>query len=216
MWQDASGWNASTKAGVMAFVTASMDALQNWYFWTWKIGNSTAGRVESPLWSYQLGLQNGYVPTDPRVAAGTCASLGTSGSPFNGNYQSWQTGGAGAGTISPSFVSQFNQWPPASLSHASSPASLLPSYTSTGSVVTLPPPTLTASVSTTRSVSVGDGWFDTADTAGGVTAIQGCSYPNAWSAVDVAVPTPCGGGGGGDGSLAARAPLMTAPPLARM
>jgi glucan 1,3-beta-glucosidase len=36
MWQDSSTWNASTKAGVMAFTLASMDALQNWFFWTWK------------------------------------------------------------------------------------------------------------------------------------------------------------------------------------
>jgi aryl-phospho-beta-D-glucosidase BglC (GH1 family) len=35
-WQDSSTWDASTKAGVMAFTLASMDALQNWFFWTWK------------------------------------------------------------------------------------------------------------------------------------------------------------------------------------
>jgi glucan 1,3-beta-glucosidase len=37
IWDDSSNWNASTKAGVKAFVMASMDALQNWYFWTWKV-----------------------------------------------------------------------------------------------------------------------------------------------------------------------------------
>lgn len=55
-WTDASNWDASTKAGVQAFAEASMDALQDWWFWTWKIGNSTAGKVESPLWSYQVVL----------------------------------------------------------------------------------------------------------------------------------------------------------------
>jgi glucan 1,3-beta-glucosidase len=36
-WTDASNWNASTKAGIQAFAMASMDALQNWFFWTWKV-----------------------------------------------------------------------------------------------------------------------------------------------------------------------------------
>ena len=36
-WQDSSDWDASTKAGVKAFTLASMDALQNWFFWTWKV-----------------------------------------------------------------------------------------------------------------------------------------------------------------------------------
>lgn len=59
LWQDASTWNVTAKAGVQAFSEASMDALQHFFFWTWKIGNSTAGRVETPLWSYQLGLEGG-------------------------------------------------------------------------------------------------------------------------------------------------------------
>ena len=146
--------------------------------------------MQAPLWSMQLGLQNGWIPTDPRESVGQCAALGED-KPFVGTYSSWQTGGSGAGTISPSFLSQFGQWPPATISNADGPASLLPSYASTGSVVTLPPPTFTAS--TTHSISVGDGWFDTADTAGGVTVVQGCTYPNAWSAVGIAVPTQCGG-----------------------
>lgn len=36
-WQDASTWDAPTKAGIQAFAMASMDALQNWFFWTWKV-----------------------------------------------------------------------------------------------------------------------------------------------------------------------------------
>jgi hypothetical protein len=176
-----------------------------------QIGNSTAGRVESPLWSYQLGLQNGWIPTDPRKSVGQCAALGDSGQSFDGTYSAWQTGGAGAGTISPSFVAQFSQWPPATISNVDDAASLLPSYTSTGSIVTLPPPTLTASA--THSVSVGDGWFDTADTASGVTVVQGCSYPNAWSAVGVSVPTACGGGGANNAAVAAA--VVTSPPKVR-
>lgn len=36
-WTDSSGWNATVKAGIQAFALASMDALQNWFFWTWKV-----------------------------------------------------------------------------------------------------------------------------------------------------------------------------------
>lgn len=36
-WQDSTDWSAATKAGIMAYSMASMDALQNWFFWTWKV-----------------------------------------------------------------------------------------------------------------------------------------------------------------------------------
>lgn len=146
-------------------------------------------RVEAPLWSYQLGLEQGWIPTDPRLAVGKCASLGVSGDQFDGTYQPWQTGGAGAGTIAATATAQF-PWPPAQLSNVAVAADLLPSYTPTGTVATLPPPTLTASAS--KSIDVGDGWFDTKDTAGEYTAIAGCTYPDPWDAVSVAVPAQCG------------------------
>ncbi|KII95444.1 glycoside hydrolase family 5 protein [Plicaturopsis crispa FD-325 SS-3] len=202
-WQDASQWNSTVKAGVQNFALASMDALQDFFFWTWKIGNSTSNIVESPLWSYQLGLENGWMPTDPRVSIGKCGALGVTGPQFNGTYDSWQTGGVGAGTIAASATAAF-PYPPASLSGVDGgvAATALPSYASTGSVVTLPPPTLTVAAST------GDGWFDTADTAGGVTVVAGCTYPDAWSAVGIPVPTVCGGGA----AAAARAVITPAPP----
>ena len=52
-------WNQTMKDGFREFMLASMDAIDNWYFWTWKIGNSSAGTVQAPLWSYQLGLEQG-------------------------------------------------------------------------------------------------------------------------------------------------------------
>ena len=67
---------------------------------------------------------------------------------------------------------------------------MLPTYTPTGTVATLPPPTLTASA--TKSVNVGNGWFDAQDTASAPTEIAGCNYPNAWDPVDAAVPPSCG------------------------
>ncbi|KAI0785873.1 glycoside hydrolase superfamily [Abortiporus biennis] len=197
MFSDATTWDANTKKGIMTFALASMDALQDWFFWTWKIGNSTAGKVEAPLWSYQLGLQLGYMPTDPRQSVGICASLGVSGNQFDGTYSAWQTGGAGAGQITAA-TAGFD-WPPAQVSNAGGAA--LPVYTATKSVVTLPPPTFTPAPK--QNVAMGNGWFDSGDNTPMVTAVSGCAYVDAWSAVGVAVPTACGAGGAGAAAPAA-------------
>ncbi|KAJ7605280.1 glycoside hydrolase superfamily [Mycena polygramma] len=185
LWEDSSTWNATVKAGLMQFALASMDAMQDWSFWTWKIGNATDGVVRSPLWSYQLGLEGRWMPTDPRSANGACASLGVSDPAFDGTFSAWQTGGAGAGTIAASATAQFGQWPPATLSHVSVAATLLPSYTATASIASLTyiTPAASGSAATvTPTVSLGSGWFDAADTACMVTAVAGCTYPDAWSA----------------------------------
>ncbi|KZP22681.1 glycoside hydrolase family 5 protein [Athelia psychrophila] len=39
-WQASSNWSALTKAEVMQFTLASMDALHDYFFWTGKIGTS--------------------------------------------------------------------------------------------------------------------------------------------------------------------------------
>ncbi|KAJ7929518.1 glycoside hydrolase [Mycena leptocephala] len=196
LWEDSSTWNATVKAGVKQFALASMDAMQNWFFWTWKIGNATDGVVRSPLWSYQLGLQGGWMPTDPRAASGVCASLNVSGPIFDGTFSAWQTGGAGAGTIAASATQQFGQWPPASIAHVDAAATLLPTYTATASIASLTYVTPAASGSAatiTPTVSVGSGWFDSADTVSMVTLVAGCTYPDAWSAVSSPVPAVCTG-----------------------
>jgi glucan 1,3-beta-glucosidase len=36
-WTDSSKWSAATKAGLEQFSKASMDALGDWFFWTWKV-----------------------------------------------------------------------------------------------------------------------------------------------------------------------------------
>ncbi|KAL4079041.1 glycoside hydrolase family 5 protein [Scleroderma citrinum] len=193
LFLDASQWNATMKAGLQEFAMASMDALQNWFFWTWKVGNSTSGYVEAPLWSYKLGLEQGWMPKDPRTAIGTCAALGVSGPAFDGTYLSWQTGGAGAGTIAASSVSEYIQYPPTSIAGLTAGAiqTNLPTYTLTGSPVpTLPPPTF--SPQPPSSVSIGNGWYDANDQALSPTEVAGCSYPNAWDAVSSPVPAaPC-------------------------
>ncbi|KAI6101447.1 glycoside hydrolase family 5 protein [Pisolithus croceorrhizus] len=172
LFMDASQWNDTMKAGLQEFAMASMDALQNWFFWTWK----------SPLWSYKLGLERGWIPKDPRAAVGTCAALGVSGPIFDGTFQSWQTGGAGAGTIAPSSVSYTANTP----RHQLMPTSRL--ILPTGSPIpTLPPPTF--SPKPPSSVSIGNGWYDEDDQALSPTEVVGCSYPSAWDAVSSPMPT---------------------------
>ncbi|KAI0250044.1 glycoside hydrolase superfamily [Lactifluus subvellereus] len=203
-WQN---WNQTFKDGVRDFSLASMDALRNWWFWTWKIGNSsTSGTVETPLWSYQLGLQNGWIPKDPRTSSGKCQALGAAQAPFAGTYSAWQTGGAGAGTIAPTALASF-PWPPATISAIGGALyAALPTYTPTGSISTLPPPQLTP------KVSEGNGWVNAKDTAPAMVTVSGCSYPNAWDSVGAVAPTaPCPAGAP---SLAARAAAKSTPPPA--
>src|SRR5258705_9877995 len=81
----------------------------------WQIGNSSSGMIEAPLWSYQLKLENGWMPTDPRKATGKCITLGSNPGAYPSSYQPWQTGGAGAGRINPNPAAPFTTWAPAPL-----------------------------------------------------------------------------------------------------
>lgn len=67
----------------------------------------------------------------------------------------------------------------------------LPQYTPTASIVTLAP----ASTFTAATVSTPGAWYDASDTRSAPTPIGGCDYPDAWDAVNAAVPTSgCGAG----------------------
>lgn len=137
--------------------------------------------MESPLWSYQLGLRGGWIPPDPRVSTGKCQALNVPQAPFAG-YSAWQTGGAGAGTVA---GSASYPWPPASISGISGAQyAYVPTYTPTGSISTLPPAQFTPSVS-----SEGNGWFNAKDTASAMVTVSGCTYPNAWDSAGAVAPT---------------------------
>jgi len=183
-WIDYQNYDSGTKADILQFALSSMDALQNYFFWTWKIGPSAiTGTIQSPAWSYQLGLQNGWMPTDPRAAIGACGNS----NPWTPPLQAWQTGGAGAGTI-PASVSANLAWPPASLSTPGA-VSLLPSYTPTGTIITLPGPTFTSSHGS-PTINVGSGWLNTADNQGLFVAIPTCTYLDPWVKPTTAPPSP--------------------------
>ncbi|PBK97236.1 glycoside hydrolase [Armillaria gallica] len=187
VWDDWTSYNASTIAGLKNVALASMDALQNFFFWTWKIGNSTQlGTSSSPLWHYQLGVQKGWIPEDPREAIGHCASVLSSSQIFDGSYPATATGGSGAGTVEAAQTSS-HAFPPPSLSPSFSPSqmSLLPTYTATGTIKTLFAPTFTAAPKAT----VGSGWNNSADTQLAYVTVAGCSYPDPWNAVNATLPT---------------------------
>ncbi|KAJ7232221.1 glycoside hydrolase superfamily [Mycena haematopus] len=195
-WNDYQNYNDSMKAGILNYVEATMDTLGDWFFWTWKIGPNGAGVIGSPLWSYQLGLQEGWIPRDPRTAIGKCAALGMTPNPFNGTFADWATGGV-TSTIPASSSASF-PWPPTTISNAVIPLTLLPTYTSTGPIITLPPQTFTAAPFTAVPSSVTasvDGWFDAQDTAGGVVTVAGCTYPDEYNGIFTSsTPTaPCTG-----------------------
>ncbi|KAF8970877.1 glycoside hydrolase family 5 protein [Flammula alnicola] len=182
-------YNSTMKAGIQNFIMASFDAFGDWFFWTWKIAPSQAGRVEAPLWSYQLGLENGWIPRDPRTGFGMCASLGSGTKPFDGTFQPWQTGTPSS--IPATSSSEF-PWPPVTITSAEVPISLMPTYTDTAPIITLPPETFTAAPSSITQNA--DGWFDTQDTKGGVTSVAGCPYPDEYNGIFSVVPTaPCTG-----------------------
>ncbi|KAI0343529.1 glycoside hydrolase [Trametopsis cervina] len=192
VFNNVASWTPAMKEGFSNFILASMDALGDWFFWTWKIGNdSVTNTVQAPLWSYQLGLENGFIPTDPRQAHGMCGKFGALGSQFSGTFPVTATGGGAAGTILPSVVSQYGLFPPTSI--AGVPAgqvTLIPSYTTGRAPVTLPPPSYTG---VSKDVTLPNGWFDNQDGAQAVTIVSGCVYPDAWFAASSAVPVnACG------------------------
>jgi glucan 1,3-beta-glucosidase len=147
------------------------------------------GKVESPHWSYQLGLQEGWLPSDPRSGAGTCAKQGIV-SPLGRSLSGYQTGGPGAGTFLEAQVASYGQWPPSSMSGVTI-MSGLPVYVQTGTPITLTAPTPTSyppSYSPTGTISVGNGWANPNDTVSAYVPIAGCNYPNPWNATNSPYP----------------------------
>lgn len=106
--------------------------------------------------------------------------------PFDGTYSSWQTGGAGAGNIDPTVSNSF-PWPPLTVAGIADPSavSLLPTYTSTAPIETLPTQTFmfTTNGDIKTVVSAGNGWANPTDTQSGPTTVSGCTYPDPWDAL---------------------------------
>jgi glucan 1,3-beta-glucosidase len=196
-WVNWQSWDAQMKKDMMSFAKSSMDALQSWFFWNWKIGNATSGTVEAPAWSYQLGLENGWIPTDPRSSIGACNAM-----------RPRSPGGAFAkGVPVTNAMRDGLDWPPPAIRRGGAPEEM-PQYVPTGAFVTLPVATATAAkgqpaATTTRAN--GGGWNNKDDKGFGGTgmmvAVGGCTYPDPWGDPNGSIPSPvCGAGGAGAGA----------------
>jgi len=194
------------------FDARSLPGSQNYFFWTWKIGNSTAtGKVEAPFWSYQLALEQGWAPTDPREADGQCDRVGAPFNRFTGQLQSWQVGGNGANTIPT--LGQY-KWPPTAVVGFTN-AATLPTYTPTGPIPTLPVPTFTdPAADPQKTIDMGDGWKNDNDTTLMSVPDSTCPYPDAWNAQSATVPV-CGGAAAKRREMLAGGPLAAPPPDGR-
>lgn len=183
-WDDYTTWTIERKQGLRKFALASMDTARNSFFWTWKTGITlTTNRPASPLWSYSLGLSEGFVPLDPREAPGTCNTLaeelGVKSSrpyPWDGTLQPWQIGGPGAGKIAASQVTAWEDFPPTSLAGGLL-VSTLSTYTATGPPLILP--IITSQSPSPLSLAVANWYAPVAD----------CKYEDPWDAVDKDAPT---------------------------
>ncbi|SPC62052.1 related to EXG1 - exo-beta-1,3-glucanase (I/II), major isoform [Ustilago sp. UG-2017b] len=203
-FDDYENYSAEMKQGLRRFALTSMDSLQDFFFWTWRIGNSLrTGKPTAPMWSYSLGLEQGWMPTNPLGEShGACQAqasrIGTSvaTATWGRAFQSWQTGRAGS--YNPDTGA--NPWPPQSIVSANRAVNQLPSYTATKPITPLATPTLTRTATLagepTAPPTLG-GWFNGDQNSPFYTAIGGCSYPedqynlgafdaNGW---------PCSGGG---------------------
>lgn len=147
LYQDWENYDPTMKEGIKNYVLASFDAFGDWFFWTWKIGPSAAGRVEAPLWSYKLGLENGWMPTDPRESIGKCVRLGVERTVWDGTFDPARLGASPSPTIPASYTAQY-PWPPASISDAAGSPADLPRFPTPTPSMTMPafvPPTSTPS-----------------------------------------------------------------------
>lgn len=177
-WNDWENYNATTKSNLKDFALVQMDSLKNFFFWTWKIGDSIeTGKPVNPMWSYKLGLQEGWMPENPATdPEGACESVGSrfgvaisSTTLWQSTFSDWMTGGAATYTVVP--TSSGNNWPPSVVSGSNSATfslATIPSYAQTGSVITLPVANMTSSTKPTATVSI-DGWENSADTDGWFT-----------------------------------------------
>lgn len=201
-FDDWENYSDEMKQGLRTFALTSMESLRDFFFWTWKIGDSLrTGKPTSPMWSYSLGLENGWMPTNPLAQSpGACAAAAASQSTsvpsatWGSAFQLYQTGNAA------SYAPETSQypWPPASLVSANTPVSALPSYTATKAITPVPVPTIsvTATVVGVTAAPTFAGWFNSADSSPFYTRIGGCNYPaDQYNLTGFSASGwPCGGG----------------------
>jgi len=197
-WDDWSSWSQDRKDNFNQFMQVQIDALQNFFFWTWRTGDSLRnGKSLTPMWNYKLGLQEGWMPTDPygvsRNAGTSSAACAVNGSPLNGNwdgtFQDWMTGGA---DLYSTVDKSQHPWPPATMRSTQVNSASLPVWTKTGSAIQLPTFAPSGSIVTTSTPIA---TYNPNDLQPWYVEVQGCTYPPDVYAVEDWTPTgwPCNG-----------------------
>lgn len=131
--------------------------VQNTFFWTWKTGKDPrTGLHANPMWSYALGLREGWMPRDPWQQRGYCARLfnahnNASGitsnddprrlasRPIKAPLSDWATGGPGGqDRLDVASARSKYTWPPSNLTRTVFDPNRLPSYERNRPVPRLP------------------------------------------------------------------------------
>ncbi|BEI86816.1 hypothetical protein CcaverHIS002_0701620 [Cutaneotrichosporon cavernicola] len=212
-WNDYTQWDQATKDGLREWVASSMDAFQNYFFWTWRIGNGTTTVPSpNPMWHYRLGWKEGWIAADPRTATGTCAKAGVSVPQFGGTFS--DPAMVGKGQVSPDLPAAQTAsyaWPPTQFTDISqAQMNQIPQYTKTGTPITMPGPTYTNPAKPSETINAGTGWANSNDGLGqAYVKVANCEYPAIYDTVGGIGAGQCGAGGGDGGGGAAASPPAT-------
>lgn len=136
---------------------------------------------------------------DARTSSGRCEDVVSAQggkvefSPWSGKLASWQTGGNGAGVISPSQIESYGHFPPDRIAGGPDGTSYaskdLPRYVQDGKIVILKP-TIPEGLD---PKIIGDGWTQDQDHSKWWIPKAGCTYPDPWGGVGIQVPShACG------------------------
>ncbi|KAH9819631.1 family 5 glycoside hydrolase [Melampsora americana] len=223
-WNDYTTWSPALKQSLIALTDSSQDAMQNSFFWTWRISQSTKSKlIPNPLWSYSLGLQEGWIRRDARGSLGGCARAaaqqGTSPplQPWTPPFAENQVGGKGTTSmIDAAQLAQYTVWPPAAITALQGANQMynqvenLPLYTATGTIKKLTPeqPNINLFPAAATATAAGDGWYNKNDQSGWWVGVDGCQYPDPWNAGGLPAPT----GPFCQGTNTANAPVISATP----
>lgn len=122
------------------------------------------------MWSLSLGIEHGWISTDPATVRGAATACGGDGN----IQQAWTPAQVGGGPApAPLDQAALDQypWPPKITG-----AATLRSYTQTGTITPLP----TSLVSGPASQALPTGWLNRDDDAPFYVPIAGQTYPSAW------------------------------------
>ncbi|CAH7681748.1 glycoside hydrolase superfamily [Phakopsora pachyrhizi] len=100
-WKNYHTWGPDVKECIADLAFSAQDAMQNSFFWTWKISHSICSKSclkPNPMWDYQLGLKEGWIYPDARQSIGGCAivtakhGLTAPVQPGSSLFEDWQVG----------------------------------------------------------------------------------------------------------------------------